>query len=152
VSALAGKSGLAAVLGVGLASGGCSFQLGSLYDKHKRDESEVTGALNPVANAMAAMQPDQTGLPESDLAFTRIAASDVLAKDQKNVSQSWENPQTGARGSVTALTSAFIDNGNTCREFLASHVQGKVETWLEGSACQNGAKWEVRSLKAWKRT
>lgn len=123
-----------------------------MFDKHKQDDAELTGSINPVANAMAAMLPDQTGLPESDLAFARVAAADVLSKGDRNVSQSWENPATGARGSVTPLTSSFTENGNTCREFLASHVQGKIETWLEGNACQNGSKWEVRTLKAWKRS
>lgn len=124
-----------------------------MFDKRKQSDAEVTGSINPVENAMAAMQPNATGLPEADLAYTRLAAADVLTKGDKNVSQSWENPATGARGSVTALTTAFSENGNTCRDFLASHVQGKTETWLEGSACQFGTgKWEVRTLKAWKRS
>jgi hypothetical protein len=147
-----GRGSFAGVLLCSLLTGGCSVQLGAMFDKHKRDDAELTGSINPVANAMASMQPDQTGLPESDLAFTRIAAAEILGRGEQNVSQSWENPATGARGSVTALTSEFTENGNTCRDFLASHVRGKVETWLEGSACQSGEKWQVRTLKAWKRS
>lgn len=140
-----------AAAGCSLVLGGCSVQLGSLFDKNKQRDAEVTGSINPVANAMAAMQP-ATGLPDTDLAYARLAAAEVLTRNEKNISQSWENPETGARGSVTALSSAYADNGNNCRDFLASHVQGKAETWMEGSACQAGSgQWEVRSLKAWRR-
>jgi len=148
-----GRAGLATAAGCSLVLGGCSVQLGSLFDKNKQQDAEITGSVNPVANAMAAMQPSATGLPDTDLAYARVAVADALARNEKNFSQSWENPETGARGSVTPLSSAYADNGNTCREFLASHVLGKVETWLEGSACQAGTgKWEVRSLKAWRRS
>ena len=44
---------------------------------------------------------------ESDLAFARNAASDVLTKGDKDSSQPWENPETGARGSVTPLAQAY---------------------------------------------
>ena len=129
---------------IGASSGGCSFSrsdggFGGFFSKGE-DSEVVTGSIT---------EPLPT---ESDLAFARTAASDVLTKGDKDTSQPWQNPETGARGSVTALSSAYADNGNNCRDFLASHVQGKAETWMEGSACQAGSgQWEVRSLKAWRR-
>lgn len=145
-------SGLAAVC-CALSGGGCSIPLESLFDKSDATQAEVTGTLNPAVNAMAAMQLDAPSLPEADLAYARAAASEVMASGNKGVSQTWENPATGARGAVTPLTSSYTDNGTTCREFLMSHVQGKVENWLEGDACKfAGGKWEVRTLKAWKRS
>jgi surface antigen len=138
---------------LGFALGGCSIPIGSLFEKTKRDDIEMTGAINPVANAMAAMQSDTAGLPEADLAYARAAAAEVLARGGKDVSQNWENPATGARGAVTPLTASYTENGNTCREFLLSHVQGKSEVWLQGNACKFASdKWEVRSLRAWKRS
>jgi surface antigen len=150
---LSGRAGLVAAACCALLGGGCSIPLGSLFNKHDAAETEVTGTVNPAANAMAAMQLEIPNLPEADLAYARAAASEVMASGSKGVSQTWENPATGARGAVTPLTSAYTDNGNTCREFLMSHVQGKVENWLEGDACKfAGGKWEVRSLKAWRRS
>ena len=62
---------------------------------------------------------------DSDLAFARNAASDVLTKGDKDSSQPWENPETGARGSVTPLSQAYAsEDGRTCRDFLASYVNG----------------------------
>ncbi len=129
--------------------GACSIPIGTLFNKNDPD---MTGTIDPVGNAMAAMEPQITGMPEADLVFARAAATDVLAKGGKDVSQDWENPATGARGSVTPLTSAYTENGNTCREFLVSHVQGKAETWLQGDACRFATgQWQVRTLKPWKR-
>jgi surface antigen len=131
--------------------GGCSVSVGTLFSKN--ESSDVTGSIDPVGNAMAAMEPTITGMPDSDMVFARAAATDVLSKGGKDASQSWENPETGARGAVTPLTSSYSENGNTCREFLVSHVQGKAETWLQGDACQFGSgQWQVRSLKPWRRS
>ena len=87
---------------------------------------------------------------ESDLAFARNAASDVLTKGDKDSSQPWENPETGARGSVTPLAQAYSSDGRTCRDFLASYVNGTSESWLQGAACQSGhGRWEIHTLKPW---
>lgn len=92
---------------------------------------------------------------ESDLAFARNAASDVLTKGDKDASQPWTNPETGARGSVTPLAEAYTEEGRTCRDFLASYVNGKTESWLQGAACQSKSKrghWEIHTLKPWRRS
>jgi surface antigen len=90
------------------------------------------------------------GPTESDLAFARNAASDVLTKGEKYASQPWENPATGARGSVTPLAQAYSSDGRTCRNFLASYVNGRSEKWLQGAACQSGhGRWEIETLKPW---
>jgi surface antigen len=65
----------------------------------------------------------------------------------------WENPKTGARGTVTPLASAHHQGGTTCRDFLASYVKDGSESWLQGEACRVArGKWEVRNLRPWKNT
>lgn len=111
----------------------------------KMEDNEVTGSLE----AAQASAPAPT---ESDLAFARNAASDVLTKGDKDSSQPWENPETGARGSVTPLAQAYSSEGRTCRDFLASYVNGRTESWLQGAACQAGrGRWEIHTLKPWRR-
>jgi hypothetical protein len=107
---------------IGLSSGGCSLSRPDAYAK--MDAADVTGALGK--------QPGTPPAPtESDLAFARTAASDVLTKGDKDSSQPWENPETGARGSVTPLSQAYsAEDGRTCRDFLASYVNGRAESWL----------------------
>ena len=108
-----------------------------------RVPSDRTGS---VGKQVASLSPT-----ESDLVFARTAASDVLTKGGKDTSQPWENPETGARGSVTPLSQAYSgDDGRTCRDFLASYVNGRSESWLQGAACKAGhGRWEIHTLKPW---
>jgi surface antigen len=65
----------------------------------------------------------------------------------------WENPQTGARGTVTPIAEAYDQDGVTCHDFLASYVRNGSESWLQGEACRQGkGRWEVRHMKPWRRT
>ena len=136
----------------GCSAGGCS--MGTMFSKDtpKDDASDVTGSIGPILRSH-----DDTNLTDADLALARNAASDVLTRGQKDVSQPWENPETGARGSVTPLASTYTSEGRICRDFLASYVRGTNEGWLQGEACQQtrgdtkGA-WEIRHMKPWKRS
>ena len=130
---------------IGASSGGCSFSRSDGGFFSKADDSEVlTGSIS-----------GQDRVPtESDLAFARTAASDVLTKGDKDTSQPWQNPETGARGSVTPLAQAYANgDGRTCRDFLASYVNGRSESWLQGAACQaSHGRWEIHTLKPWRRS
>jgi surface antigen len=87
---------------------------------------------------------------EHDLAYARAAAAEVLRRNEKDASLDWENPTTGARGTVTPIASAYTQDGQTCRDFLASYVHETEQAWLQGEACQQGRGWQVRSMKPWK--
>ena len=133
--ALAAAGVSAAVLG----SAGCSmsYQLESYFA-----DKTPTGSI---ADKPAAMPP------ERDLAFAKAAASEVLRRGEKDASQEWENPTTGARGTVTPIASAYTQDGQTCRDFLASYVTKSAQSWLQGEACQEDrGAWQVRALKPWK--
>ena len=109
------------------------------------DDSDITGSI--------AVAPSHHGPTESDLVFARTAASEVLTSGSKDFSQPWENPVSGARGTVTPIADAYTTDGRTCRDFLASYVDESSETWMQGEACQSGrGQWEIQSLKPWKRT
>jgi len=130
---------------IGVSSGGCSMSRteGAFA---KMGDSDVTGSIRPIPVSAVAPSPTET-----DLAFARNAASDVLTKGDKDSSQPWENPETGARGSVTPLAKAYASEGRTCRDFLASYVNGRSESWLQGAACQSSqGRWEIHTLKPWR--
>jgi surface antigen len=138
-----------------LACGGCSVsQLDSIYGA--ADKSDRTGSIAAAAAARPAGDKPVSDLPpEADLAFTKAAIRQVLEKRGNDASEPWENPRTGARGTVTPIAAAYTQSGQTCRDFLASYVNGSSQAWLQGEACkqkhEKGA-WEVRSLKPWKRS
>ena len=143
LSAIGPAGAVMTLILVGVGSAGCSLSRTEAAFA-KMGERDSTGAIG-----LAAGGPAPT---EGDLAFARNAASDVLTKGDKDSSQPWENPETGARGSVTPLAEAYSSEGRTCRDFLASYVNGRSENWLQGAACQSSqGRWEIHSLKPWRR-
>lgn len=143
---------MAGVVTLTLACGGCSVgQLDSIYAS--AEKSDRTGSIVPVAAAKPDSDKPVNDLPAADLAFTKAAVTQVLNKPNNDASEPWENPRTGARGTVTPITSAYTQSGQTCRDFLASYVNGSSQAWLQGEACKHQkGPWEVRSLKPWKRS
>ena len=153
---------LTALLTLALGVSGCAVSgpLGSMFAKQSKDEAkayaseDVTGSIaTPHASPASATT---AGLPsETDLVFARMAIVDVLKRGSKEISAPWENPSSGARGTVTPIASAYDKDGGTCRDFLASYVRLKgAETWMQGEACRpkQGASWEVKSLRPWSRS
>jgi surface antigen len=113
------------------------------------DKSDNTSSITPPPGAAGVREMT----PDGDLAYAKAAASDVLASGGKDVSAPWENPRTGARGTVTPIATAYTQDGQTCRDFLASYVQGSAQSWMQGEACkQDKGIWEIRALKPWKRS
>ncbi len=129
-----------------LASAGCSYRIGSLMGHDETPEYTASlGASKPAASAGAQ-------LADSDVAIAKAAALDAVSRGQ-DASLPWENPATGARGTVTPLANAYTQDGFTCRDFLASYVRGGAESWLQGEACRvHRGQWEVRQMRPWKRS
>jgi surface antigen len=129
-----------------LSVGGCSFsyQLDNLFAK--KDDASLTGSLQRAP----AVKPVDDLPPEDDLVFARAAVSEVMSKGGKDASVSWENPQTGSRGTVTPIATARSEEGTTCHEFLASFEREGSSSWMQGEACRaSKGKWEVRTMKPW---
>jgi len=112
---------------------GCAVS-GSLFSKSSTPEARAY-ASDEMTGSVATQA---AGLPaEADLAFTRKAVIDVLAHGTKEISSPWENPGTGARGTVTPIASSYTKDSATCRDFLASYVRREgAEVWLQGQACR----------------
>jgi hypothetical protein len=84
-----------------------------------------------------------------DLIIASIAATAVMVRGKGGP---WENPSSGARGTITPIAATYRDNGVECRDFLVSYVHDKAEAWMRGEACHDPAgQWEVRSLRPWRR-
>ena len=135
-------------LSLALVSGGCTYRMDSMFSR-KSELAETTATVQPVA----ARPQSVAGLPDGDLSAARMAVSDALGKAGRDGSVPWEDPATGARGTVTPLSHAYSQDGTTCRDFLASYVRNGAEAWLQGEACRAGqGRWEVRHMRPWRRT
>jgi surface antigen len=124
---------VASLLVLALAGGGCSlsYQLDVIDDASVDQTGSVPGAIPPT---------------ENDLAIARAAVNEVLLKGGKHTSLRWENPKTGAHGTVTPLPSTFQQSGVLCHDVLISYVKKGHVSWLQGTACARRGKWEVRNL------
>jgi surface antigen len=141
---------IALSLALGAATSGCSlsYKLDSFMGKDS-EKPEHTASIRPAAapTSAGAMPADM------DLAYTKAAVAELLGRPEKNGSQPWENPSTGARGTITAAADAYTSDGFQCRDFLASYMRDGAESWLQGDACRiHQGKWMVRSLRPLKRT
>jgi surface antigen len=136
-----------------LPAGGCSYQLGSMFGSDsarsdKIDRSEVTGSLASGQRTAATVAEPAN---DNDLEIARAAAVQALAADGKSVP--WENPRTGARGTITPIANAYTQDGFLCRDFLASYVRQSAVAWLQGEGCRiHQGRWEVRAMRPWKKT
>jgi hypothetical protein len=154
---------LAAALTCALASsvslGGCAVS-GSMFSKSGKDGAARAYASDDVTGSVGTppaipVSVSTTGLPsETDLVFARMAIVDVLQRGGKEMSAPWENPSSGAHGTVTPIASAYAKDGLTCRDVLASYLRrAGAESWMQGEACRaKGGAWEVRSLRPWSRS
>jgi hypothetical protein len=141
-----------AVLSLALVSGGCSYRMDSMFSRQGQSNAEVgtTGSIRPVS---ARPQPIAATPHDVELGPARSAVSEALGKIGGDGSVPWEDPATGARGTVTPLSSAYSQDGTTCRDFLASYVRNGAESWLQGEACRGfQGRWEVRQMRPWRRT
>jgi surface antigen len=136
-------------LSFALAAGGCSYRLESLTGKAKDDDrTDITGSIRPSPAAQPIAE-----LAEADLVIARASVSEALTKGGKDTSVPWENPTTGARGTITPLASTYNQDGQTCQDFLASYVRNGSESWLQGEACRLArGGWQVRHMTPWRRT
>jgi surface antigen len=143
-----------ATLLLALPAGACSYQLGSLMGQEKVDKADKTAEKTEVTGSISSTSKSAVpvaDLPnDHDLEFARAAAVQALAADDKSVP--WENPRTGARGTITPIANAYTQDGFLCRDFLASYVRQGAESWMQGEGCRmHQGKWEVRAMRPWKR-
>jgi surface antigen len=126
------------------------MQLDSLFsnkDKaklvEKGDPRDVTGSL-PLQSTRASGD----GMSATDWGLATAALREALGKEEEGISVPWQNPSTGVRGTVTPVASAFVQEGFTCRNFLASHIGGSREGWFQGTACRvHRGEWDVRTTR-----
>jgi surface antigen len=155
----------ALVLAVAMA--GCSMSFPSLLGEKDADKSppsastsaafdakseragkadgDITGSL-PLQPAAAASA--KGALSPIDWAIAKSALRDVLGRGEAGSSQPWENPTTGARGTVTPVAGIYEKDGFPCRNFILGGVRDGRESWYEGTACRiHRGNWDVMTTR-----
>ena len=139
--------------GVGIlswvAACGLPNQLGSLA--RNDDASDITHSVSsgPLSRRLGDPLGDVPLYVNADLGVARAAAAAMLDHDGQD-SAPWQNPVTGARGTITKVASTYSLGGAECRDFLSSYVRDNAESWLHGEACRDAfGHWDVRDLRPW---
>src|SRR3954469_4706291 len=127
---------IALSLALGAATSGCSlsYKLDSFAGRDN-DKAQLT-ALPVSASAASSLGTAGALPPESDLVYAKAAAARVVTRSDKDASEPWSNPASGARGTVTPIAGTYAQDGFQCRDFLASYIGGGSESWLQGEACR----------------
>ena len=64
---------------------------------------------------------------------------------------SWDNPQTGIKGSFVPVGGPFLRSDEICRAFIASVQTQSRPLKLQGTACRpSGGDWAVKDMEPWK--
>src|SRR4051812_43001500 len=100
---------IALSLALGTATSGCSLSYKLDSFAGRESEKPLLAAL-PVSGSAPSSRA--AGPPEDDLAYAKEAAAQVVARNDKDASQSWSNPGTGARGTVTPIARAYPQDGS----------------------------------------
>ncbi|MFN8831812.1 MAG: RT0821/Lpp0805 family surface protein [Labrys sp. (in: a-proteobacteria)] len=115
------------VASLGLAGCAVSTSLGPLFSK-----DDITGSIPPSDGRFS------TAMTDADWTAARTAVEQATADPAAGASTTWENPQTGLRGTVTPVANAFASESGTCRAFLATLVSTARTDWYQGRACHGG--------------
>jgi surface antigen len=141
---LAGVSGLAVVVAVGLGSGGCSmsFPMASLVKDEDATHSTVKRVISPLS----------AELGEEDWRRAKGAMAVALDPQGSGSQVSWDNPDTLMKGNFTPVGQPFVKDDEVCRSFLATVVGQASTSSLQGSACRpSGGEWAIKDIKPFKR-
>lgn len=145
---------LAAAVLLGLLSAGCSvsFPILGLSSKSE-DEVATTSAILPVrggdhAGALAGLSSE---LGPEDMRRADGAMGVALDPQGNGAAVSWDNPQSGIKGSFIPVGGPFLRSDEICRAFIASVQTQSRPVKLQGTACRpSGGEWAVKDMGPWK--
>lgn len=129
-----------------VALGGCSLSLpiGSLS---QADDALVTGSIA----APRAATPLSASLSDEDWRRAQAALGLAVDPQGNGAPVSWDNPESGRKGSFTAAGPLYLLDNRICRSFIASIHGPAPDQHLHGSSCRNGPnEWMVLEAKPWK--
>lgn len=154
-SPLARGTSLVGLVLLALGSAGCSisFPIMGLSGKGEDEVAMTTASVLPARavegkSPLVALAPDLG--PED---WRRAEGAMALALDPQGngAPVSWDNAQSGMKGTFTPVGGPFLKSDEICRAFLASMNLQTGPVKLQGTACRpSGGEWAVKDVKPWK--
>ena len=140
----------------GFAAAGCSVSFPILGLSSKAEDEVVTTSSilpsrgtskpGPLASLSSELGPE-------DLRRAEGAMAVALDPQGNGAAVSWDNPQSGVKGSFTPVGGPFLRADEICRAFIAHVAAQTGPKRLQGTACRpSGGEWAVRDIGPWKGT
>ncbi len=104
------------------------------------------GGVNYLANQRVEQEIDQLrAAAEGDRQAREQAFAQALEKLVSGQTASWENPDSGRRGSITPVRTFKNRSGQWCREYAAAEWLGDKRELQRAIACREGeGLWQTR--------
>jgi surface antigen len=136
----AGRVALVVALATG--AGACSFPVPSLVSA-----AETTGSISP-----KVVSPLSAELGAEDWRRAKGAMAVALDPQGSGSPVSWDNPDSGFKGTFTPVGQPFVKGDEICRAFLAGLSGQATSSSLQGTACRlSGEDWAIKDVKPWRR-
>ncbi|MFN3672892.1 MAG: RT0821/Lpp0805 family surface protein [Bosea sp. (in: a-proteobacteria)] len=142
------------LVAVGALTAGCSvsFPILGLSSKSE-DEVTTTSSILPARGSQksGALASLASELGPEDMRRADAAMAVALDPQGNGASVSWDNPQSGSKGSFTPVGGPFLRSDEVCRAFIASVQTQTKPAKLQGTACRpSGGDWSVKDATPWK--
>ena len=107
---------------------------------------DVTGSINKPVTSLSSR------LDAEDWRRARAALGTALDPQGNGSVVSWENAQTGAKGTFVPVAQIYPSEDKICRAFIAKvETDGGLED-VQGTACRDaGSEWSILNARPWKR-
>lgn len=146
------KASVVVALGVLMAGCSVSFPILGLSSKAEDEVATTSSVLpsrgSPKPSALSSLAAE---LGPEDLRRADGAMAVALDPQGNGASVSWDNPQSGSKGSFTPVGGPFLRSDEICRAFVAAVQTQTKPAKLQGMACRpSGGEWAVKDVKPWK--
>jgi surface antigen len=136
-----GEIGLNKTTGGGLIGAGLGGLAGSQLG-HGTGKLAMTG-IGVLAGALVGSQVGQS-LDRADVAYSQQTTQRSLETLPSRQTAAWNNPDTGASGTVTPVRTFHSTTGQNCREFQQTITVGGQTQEGYGTACrQPDGSWKI---------
>jgi surface antigen len=125
--------------------GACSFAIPSLVSS---DPAETTGSIKPIFRS-----PLSSDLSAEDWRRAKGALAVALDPQGNGSAVTWDNPESGIKGSFVPVGGPFVQADAVCRTFIATmNGAGDTALSLQGTACRTSPdEWDISGVKPWRK-
>jgi len=124
-----------------------------------KSEDEIATSAMTTSSVLPVRGGDRAGpfhglaseLGPEDMRRADGAMGVALDPQGNGAAVSWDNPQSGIKGSFIPVGGPFLRSDEICRAFIAGVQTQTQPIKLQGTACRpSGGEWVVKDMGPWK--